>query len=109
MYTLYPWWIAATRLLLSEIRGSPRLVPASPWPPNQGCGRPGQPPAVRSPGAVASLLCMKQVLRKKVNGHKWHEQIRCAVKNFGHSYNSGISVYMAECGSTTMASVANKM
>ena len=52
---------------------------------------------------------MKQVLRKNLNGHKWHEQIRCAVKIFGHNYNSGISVYMAECGSTTMASVANKM
>ena len=52
---------------------------------------------------------MKQELRKNLNGHKWHEQIRCAVKIFGHNYNSGICVYMAECGSTTMASVANKM
>ena len=52
---------------------------------------------------------MKQVLRKKVNGHKWHEQIRCAVKKIGDSYNPGICVYMAECGSTTMALVPNKM
>jgi len=42
MYTLYPWWIAATRLLLSEIRASPRLVPASPRPPNQMLGLPNK-------------------------------------------------------------------
>ena len=42
MYTLYPWWIAATRLLLSEIRASPRLVPASPRPPNRMLGLPNK-------------------------------------------------------------------